>query len=321
MKLYAGYDAGGTKTACVLTDREGRFLGSGIGGPSNYLYCGKEIAAASVREATAQAFEKAGLPPQKVEVAYMASAAILLQHGASHVPFFETCMDADTVVCESDIFPIWFGAVKDAPAIVQIAGTGALTYVCRKEGFHRVSGWGPYLGDEGSGYDLGSHALHLVMRMTDERMEKDAQFYSAIFAHYGVETPFEMVRVLNRGDMRSLVASCAKVVFDLYAQGNRTAKELLEYCADEIALSVETAARAVDPSEPLPLILSGSLVQKTSALIPMLQERLIKSEGRISYIGWPKAHPAVASAALALHHDGNTDAVDALLAYAERNGL
>ena len=54
MKLFAGYDGGGTKTACVLTDETGRILGSGLGGPSNYLYCGREVAAESVRTATAR---------------------------------------------------------------------------------------------------------------------------------------------------------------------------------------------------------------------------------------------------------------------------
>ena len=81
----AGIDGGGTKTACVLTDEEGRLLGTGIGGPSNYLYCGKELAAESVRTATEQAFKEAGLEPQKLDAAYMASAAILLQHGDAHV--------------------------------------------------------------------------------------------------------------------------------------------------------------------------------------------------------------------------------------------
>ena len=59
MKLFAGYDGGGTKTACVLTDETGKILGSGLGGPSNYLYCGKETAAESVRTATEQAFAAA----------------------------------------------------------------------------------------------------------------------------------------------------------------------------------------------------------------------------------------------------------------------
>ena len=34
MKLFAGYDSGGSKTVCVLADERGRLLGTGRGGPS-----------------------------------------------------------------------------------------------------------------------------------------------------------------------------------------------------------------------------------------------------------------------------------------------
>ena len=87
MKLFAGYDGGGTKTACVLTDETGRILGFGLGGPSNYLYCGCEVAAESVRAATAEAFADADLPMARLDTAYMASAAILIDHGDALYPF------------------------------------------------------------------------------------------------------------------------------------------------------------------------------------------------------------------------------------------
>ena len=243
MRLFAGYDGGGTKTACVLTDETGRILGSGFGGPSNYLFCGREVAAESVRAATAEAFAAAGLPVQRLDTAYMASAAILIQHGDAHVTFFSTCIDADHVICESDIYNIWFGAVRERPAVVSIAGTGAITYICSKEGYLRVSGWGPLLGDEGSGYDLGLQALKLVCRMYDGREPQEQLFMDAIFSHYDTKTPFELLRVLNKGDTRSAVADAAKEVFALYQQGSAAAAALLERCADEIALSVLTATR------------------------------------------------------------------------------
>ena len=201
MKLFAGYDGGGTKTACVLTDETGRILGFGLGGPSNYLYCGREMAAESVRTATAEAFADADLPMARLDTAYMASAAILIQHGDAHVPFFSTCIDAEHVICESDIYNIWFGAVRDTPAVITIAGTGAITYICSKEGHLRVGGWGPLLGDEGSGYDLGLRALKLACRMYDGREPMEPGFMDAMFRHYAVSTPGELLRLLNQGDM------------------------------------------------------------------------------------------------------------------------
>ena len=313
MKLFAGYDGGGTKTACVLTDETGRILGSGLGGPSNYLYCGREVAAESVRTATAQAFAQAGLPMQKLEVAYMASAAILIRHGDAHVPFFSTCIDADRIICDSDIYNIWFGAVRERPAVITIAGTGAITYICSKENFLRVSGWGPLLGDEGSGYDLGLRALKLACRMYDGRESEEKAFIEAIFRHYEVTTPFELLRKLNQGDTRSAVADAAKVVFALHEENSPAATALLESCADEIALAIRTAIRRDGSSAEYPLILSGGLTRQDGPLYGMLKERLMAPGSGISEMTTLQVHPAAASAALALHHAHLGDAVEALL--------
>ena len=313
MKLFAGYDGGGTKTACVLTDESGQILGFGLGGPSNYLYCGREVAAESVRSATEQAFADAGLSPRRSDTAYMASAAILIQHGDAHVPFFRTCIDADHLICESDICNIRFGAVRERPAVVTIAGTGAITYLCKKETLVRVGGWGPLLGDEGSGYDLGLRALKLACRMYDGREAEDKPFMDAIFGHYALSTPGELLRELNKGDIRSAVADAARVVFALYAQNSPTAAALLEACAEEIALAVQTAIRRDDGTEDYPLILSGGLLKNGSPLCDMLKARLLVPGSRISEITALQVHPAVASAALALHHAGLDDAVEDLL--------
>ena len=313
MKLFAGYDGGGTKTACVLTDETGRILGSGLGGPSNYLYCGREVAAESVRCATANAFADAGIPEQRLDTAYMASAAILIQHGDAHVPFFSTCMDADHVICESDIYNIWFGSVRERPAVITIAGTGSITYICSPEGHLRVGGWGPLLGDEGSGYDLGLQALKLACRMYDGREKAETAFMDSMFRHYETSTPGELLRKLNRGDTRSAVADAAREVFDLYDQGSPTAAALLESCAEEIALTVRTAIRRDGGSAEYPLILSGGLVREESPLYAMLKEKLLQPGSGISQITALQVHPAVASAALALHHAGYEDAVEHLL--------
>ena len=313
MKLFAGYDGGGTKTACVLTDETGKFLGYGVGGPSNYLYCGREVAAESVRTATEQAFANAALPMQKLDTAYMASAAILIQHGDAHVPFFSTCIDAHHVICESDIYNIWFGAVRERPAVITIAGTGSITYICSKENFLRVGGWGPLLGDEGSGYDLGLQALRLACRMYDGREPAERPFMDALFGHYELSTPGELLRKLNKGDTRSAVADAAKVVFSLYDQGSPTAKALLERCAREIALTVQTAIARDESAQSYPLILSGGLVREESPIYAMLKQQLLQPGSGISEMTTLQVHPAVASAALALHQAGCPDGVEAIL--------
>lgn len=313
MKYFAGYDSGGTKTACVLVDENGKRLGMGLGGPSNYLYCGKEVAKESMEESTRNAFLDAGIPQTHLEAAYIASAAIKLQYGEKHVPFFHTCIDADQISCDSDIIPIWYGTARDNPAVVTIAGTGALTYVCRKDRFTRVSGWGPLLGDEGSGYDLGHRALQTVARMSDGREPLDAAFIQAMIDHFETDEAYNLIFILNKGDIRTKVASAARPVFDLYQKGNETAKKLLMQMADEIALAVQTALRNDRTDDVIPLVCSGSLLNPKSGLFDLVKERLCFEGSRVSDCLFSQVHPAVASAAIALHSKGLVEAADRLL--------
>lgn len=313
MQLFAGYDSGGSKTACVLTDEQGALLGVGLGGPSNFLYCGKERALDSVITSTEAAFSQAGLSLCRLKAAYVGSAAIRMQGGAAHVPFFQSCIDAETVLCESDIFPIWYGAARGEPAAVTIAGTGAITYVCRKERYIRVSGWGPLLGDEGSGYDLGRRALQTAVRMADGREPEDCVFVREMFGLFGVSEPRDLVLLLNQGDIRSKVATAARPVFRLYEQGNRTAGRLLHRSAREIARSVSAALEQDASGEAIPLLLSGSLLRPKEALFSLVKEKLIRSKAPISSFLYPQVHPAAAAAALALVSQNMDEAAEALM--------
>src|SRR5918993_494438 len=57
-----------------------------------------------------------------------------------------------------------------SPGIVVISGTGAIAYGVSHHGVAaRAGGWGPTLGDEGSGYWIGRRALAAVMRDADGR--------------------------------------------------------------------------------------------------------------------------------------------------------
>ena len=313
MQLFAGYDSGGSKTACVLTNERGTMLGTGFVGPSNYLYCGKGRAFASMVASTEGAFRQAGLPLGSLKAAYVGSAAIRLHNGASHLPFFRSCIEAETVLCESDIVPIWYGAVREKPAVVTIAGTGSITYVCQKERFIRVSGWGPLLGDEGSGYDLGRMALITAIRMVDGREPEDCAFVRVLFDFFEANEPRDLVLSLNQGDTRSKVATAARPVFLLYEQGNQTACRLLHRSAKEIALAVSAALKQAAASEKLPLILAGSLLRPQEVLFSLVKEKLSKENAPLSEYLPPQVHPAAAAAALALNSQGLREAAETLL--------
>ena len=301
MKLFAGFDGGGTKTTCCLADETGRLLGLGRGGPLNYLFCGRETAASSLTDALSSAFAAAELTPRALAGVFVSSAAILLGHGESHRLFFAEHLSAEQLDCDSDILPVWFGGAGEDPAIVVIAGTGSIAYGCSKAGFTRVGGWGPLLGDEGSGYDLGRRALQTAARMADGRIAENTAFLAEIQQHYGVKTPHELIWAVNGADSREKVASCAKTVFSLADSGNATAQELISQSVRELTLLIDTARRKAG-GEGWPVVLSGGLAK---ALLPRL--------GHLGDVRPLPAAPAVCAAAIALHRAGLPQAAQRLL--------
>lgn len=303
MRLFAGFDGGGSKTVCCLADENGSLLGLGQGGPLNHLFCGTETAARSVRDALSAAFAQSGLEEQPLAGCFVSSAAILLGHGDFHKPFFEECIDAGRLDCDSDILPVWFGGAGSDPAIVVIAGTGSIAYGCAPEGFTRVGGWGPLLGDEGSGYDLGRRALQTAARMTDGREEENPAFLKEILQFYGVNTPHELISAVNGPDSREKIAACAKAVCMLADGGDPTAQELLAHSAHELALLTRTAQKRAG-GQGWPVVLSGGL---SGAMLPRLQA-LLEADVRPLTI-----HPAVSAAAIALHRAGLQEAARRLL--------
>jgi N-acetylglucosamine kinase-like BadF-type ATPase len=312
MKLFAGFDGGGTKTECVLVNEQGAKLGRGFGGESNFLFGGRETAAKSTIDALGSAFSDAGLVPQKLECAYVSSAAIKTYCGKAHEPFFREFIDCDKLVLEGDIYPIWYGVCGETPAIVQVSGTGAITYLFRKAEYIRVDGWGPTLGDEGSGYWLGLEALKTTLRIYDGREAPDEEFCARILKTMNASKAVDLIGILRNSPDRSLVASAARPVCELAVNGNSTAITLAEMAAQKLEASILAALRRDKGADTLSLVLWGGLLRKGSPVAGCLEKRL-KGESRIAAVIYPAHSTAVVSAALALKACGLDSASRQLL--------
>lgn len=161
-----GIDAGGTRTRALLLDLEsGRTL-RGEAGSANWTSLGADACVASVRAALADAGAEtlplaavcAGFagyyPPHHAEEARQALAAVV---------------GPDTPLeVVPDVVAAWAGALAGEPGVLVIAGTGSIAYGRDSEGNEaRAGGWGPLLGDPGSGYDTGRQALLAVAEDID----------------------------------------------------------------------------------------------------------------------------------------------------------
>ena len=167
--LYLGFDGGGTKTESALLDAEGRVMGKGLGGPGNPLRAGFDVTFASLKEAANAAFASAHAHPSELYGICAGLAGAGRPRVVKRVMAFlvEQFSGADVHVT-TDFEVALEAAAGAGPAVVLIAGTGSVAVGRDREGrIIRAGGVGPWIGDEGSAFDMGRNAVIAVAKARD----------------------------------------------------------------------------------------------------------------------------------------------------------
>jgi N-acetylglucosamine kinase-like BadF-type ATPase len=169
MGYSLGFDGGGTKTDCVLLDAKGAVIGEGRGGPANPLRAGYDAAFNSLREAAAEAIAAAKIPPTEI-TRVCAGLAGAGRESVVHrvLEFLSQEFPAALSQVAGDYEIALEAAVGSGPGLVLIAGTGSVAYGRNSAGrTARAGGYGPWIGDEGSAFEIGRRAVSAVARTRD----------------------------------------------------------------------------------------------------------------------------------------------------------
>ena len=151
------------------------------------------------------------------------------------------------IIIESDAFISSIGAIGIDPGILLIAGTGSIVIGRDKDrGMFRVGGWGPYFGDEGSGFWIGREAIRAGLRSIDRQSSTD--FAQRIATALGLKSITEAVGAWAKGelgvpDVAGLFPTVAGII--------RTSREngILREAASHLRELVEIAAKRVGIEE------------------------------------------------------------------------
>lgn len=150
-------------------DSSGSVLAQTVAGPSNPLRAGFDKAFESLNTAADNALSAARVDASQVRAvcAGMAGAGRsrvvkrVMAHLAQSFPKSDVWVTTDMEIALE-------AAVGDGPGVVLIAGTGSAAFGRRSDGkTARAGGLGPWVGDEGSAYDIGRRAVVAVARARD----------------------------------------------------------------------------------------------------------------------------------------------------------
>lgn len=295
--LLLGIDGGGSKTRAVLADRSGVVLGTGFSGSSNYQAVGFTAATNAIWSAIDAAATQAHLDSTVLRAGKAGGVVAAICLGLAGVgrpddrARFEGWLReqaiTDRISIVSDAELLLAGGTPDGWGLALVCGTGSICYGRAPGGtIVRAGGWGYLLGDEGSGYDIGRHALRLATQTADGRAQAQL-ILATILAHWQLQDPVALIARIYRGNIsRPEIAALAELIVTLAAGGDIHAQRILQYAADELIRLVETVASRLQ-IQGSPLALGGSLLRTGSYLYSLLVANIGQDIGPLHYVDDP----------------------------------
>jgi N-acetylglucosamine kinase-like BadF-type ATPase len=255
---WLGVDGGGTNTRALLfrapadsdLDLLPCLVGEGRAEAANFHRVGVEAATRSVTTAIILACRQANITPHQIAAACIGLAGV--SHPDNHRKMYdaiETALPALSFTLETDARIALAGATAGKPGIVIIAGTGSIAYGVNKDGdVARAGGWGPTLGDEGSGTYIGRRALEAVMTAYDRRAHDETALTEKVCRYFHVKTPPELPAVIYHPDHNVLpqIAQLSKLVVATAQAGDATAIAILKDAAHELARAIKAVIAQLD---------------------------------------------------------------------------
>jgi len=288
MSYFLAIDAGGTKTQCLLAD-ETRVLARATTGTVKLMRVSEQEATARLHAMLAEVAATAGVSLGQVTrtcfgLAGLSSPAV---HAWANRALCES-VAGELLLCGDEEIAL-DAAFSGGPGMLVVAGTGSNAIGRSANGsLFGAGGWGPVLGDEGSGTWIGLEAIRTALRTHDGMPLGDSStsLLREIERHWKLNSLGELVAYGNqRGDCGHAApdfASLAPVVTRCADAGDSLAVEVLTRAGEQLAELVASvfrkmsAAPAATPAEPdaIGVAFTGSVLTRINQVRATMTARL-----------------------------------------------
>jgi len=311
MVWVLGVAGGGTRTIAIVANEKGRVLGRGESGPATQHTIGLAAATNAIRTATLAAIEDAGLVGQALSAAFFGLAGVdrpvdrQMMAGAIASLGLKCPVQLDHESCAA-----LAGATDGKPGVVIMSETGSVAFGEDAKGNRaRAGGYGPMLGDEGSGFDIARKALVAVLRAEDGR--GPATMLTERFRQrFMLDKMTDLINLVY-GDPaplgRAEVASLTSLVIEAANEGDGIARELLRVAGRELGLAGAAVLQRLDWSgqASIPVAGTGSVFSAGNLLALPMQQVIRSAWPQVQFTS-PRHTSAYGAALLALRSLGIT---------------
>lgn len=230
MAYLLGIDAGGSKTEAALSDGV-RVLARAQGESVKVLRVPEVIAEARLEELLERLSTQAHVALREVTATCAGASGASVPRVKEWLEWTLIKMTSGRVeVCGDEEIAL-DAAFEGGPGALVIAGTGSNAVARDALGrMFRAGGWGPAIGDEGSGVWIGREAVRRAAREKDERGE--SALMKVLMHAWGCETVDELVaRAHGEADWAALAPAVGRAARD----GDELARIILRHAGEELA--------------------------------------------------------------------------------------
>jgi N-acetylglucosamine kinase-like BadF-type ATPase len=302
MRVVIGIDGGGTTTKALAAGTDGRIIGYGESGPSNYQAVGAVKAGQVVLAATQSALGDKPVTPDEY---FLGMAGVRRSDDRMALKRTITALvQSSRVTVATDAYIALAGGTVCRPGVVVIAGTGAIAFGVNRFGREACSGgWGYLLGDEGSAYDLGRRGMIAVLREADGRGAATA-LTGYLLDYLGLSDRMELERIVTafyqKPTDRRLIAEFARMVTQAADAGDRMALRIVHLAARELSLAARAVLRKLEFTDgPGAVIITGGVFDAAPLVTELFTKALKRSAPGLT-IARPRFKPVVGALLLAL---------------------
>jgi glucosamine kinase len=173
----------------------------------------------------------------------------------------------------------YVGCLGASPGVVVTVGTGTIAIVLDSSlSVRRLDGWGPDLGDAGSGYRVGLEGLRAACLAADGRPGGSEPLRQAASRCFGRLE--DLPQWLAAGGRVRDVARFAEEVVSAARLGDAAGGRILGLAAEEIARLASDAVSSADGGQALPVVITGGLIEAAPELAARVGACCLASCGR-----------------------------------------
>ena len=246
MKIFLAVDGGASKTMAAVFSDDLEIHGIGLSGPSNYRNVGEANATVNLKDSCAKAFSMSGFEKGQSDSQIFSIAGVRDSDRATKI--VQRIVDKTGFAEFYDLYNDgeagFYSRFLGGDGIIIGAGTGLISIARYQGRSNRTSGWGWLVGDEGGAFYIGMKTISAFSRMSDHRIEFDADISNLIKESFGIVKDRDIMNIIytNPVNIRR-IASIASGLSDLANHGNTTAQNIIKLAAREAAFNAPSLYR------------------------------------------------------------------------------